>query len=140
MGPLGPKRKHKEKEENMKISCGTDILEIKRIKESIEELGTKFLERVYTDKEITYCESKKNQKYQHYAARFAGKEAVFKAISNRLDNKYDIGWKDMEIVNDQNGRPHVNLLHIEILEIEEMDISISHCKEYATANVIVVWK
>ena len=64
----------------MKISCGTDIIEIKRIKESIEDLGIKFLERVYTEKEIEYCESKKNQKYQHNAARFAAKEDVFKAI------------------------------------------------------------
>ncbi len=124
----------------MKISCGTDIIEIKRIRESIEDLGTKFLERVYTEKEIKYCESKNSQKYQHYAARFAAKEAVFKAISRKLNNKYDIGWKNIEVVNDENGRPHTSLLDIEIQEIEEMDISISHCKEYATANVIVVWK
>ena len=124
----------------MKISCGTDIIEIKRIKESINDLGTKFLERVYTDKEIEYCESKNNQKYQHYAARFAAKEAVFKAISSRLNNKYDIGWKNIEVVNDENGRPHAGLLDIEIQEIEEMDISISHCKEYAIANVVVMWK
>ena len=124
----------------MKISCGTDIIEINRIKESIEELGTKFLERVYTEKEIAYCESKKKQKYQHYAARFSAKEAIFKAISSGLHNKYDIGWKDIEVVNDENGRPHAKLLHIEIPEIEEMDISISHCKEYATANVVVIWK
>ena len=124
----------------MKISCGTDIIEIKRIKESIDELKDKFVERVYTDKEIIYCESKKNQKYQHYAARFAAKEAVFKAISSKLNNKYDIGWRHIEVINDENGRPHVNLLNINIPEIEEMDISISHCKEYATANVVVVWK
>ena len=127
----------------MKITCGTDIIEIKRIKESIEELGDKFLERVYTDKEIAYCESKRNQKYQHYAARFAAKEAGFKAISSKLDNKYDIGWKNIEIINDKNGRPHINFLDIqikEIEEIEEIDISISHCKEYATANVVTIWK
>ena len=124
----------------MKISCGTDIIEIKRIKESIEDLGTKFLERVYTNKEIEYCESKHNQKYQHYAARFAAKEAIFKAISGRLNNKYDIGWKDIEVINDENGRPYANLLYIKITEIEEMDISISHCREYAVANVVVMWK
>ena len=124
----------------MKISCGTDIIEIKRIKESIEDLGNKFLERVYTNKEIEYCESKRSQKYQHYAARFAAEEAVFKAISRKLNNKYDIGWKNIEVVNDENGRPHAGLLDIEIQEIEEMDVSISHCKEYAIANVVVVWK
>lgn len=124
----------------MKISCGTDIIEIKRIKQSIEDLGTKFLERVYTNTEVEYCESKRSQKYQHYAARFAAKEAVFKAISRKLNNKYDIGWKNIEVVNDENGRPHAGLLGIEIKEIEEMDVSISHCKEYAVANVVVVWK
>ena len=123
----------------MKITCGTDIIEIKRIKESIEQLENKFVERVYTDKEIQYCESKKKQKYQHYAARFAAKEAIFKAISSKLNNKYDIGWQNIEVINDENGRPHVNLLDVDIPEIEEMDISISHCKEYATANVVVVW-
>lgn len=124
----------------MKISCGTDIIEINRIKESIEDLGTKFLERVYTDEEIDYCESKNHQKYQHYAARFAAKEAIFKAISSRLSNKYDIGWKNIEVINDENGRPYVNLRDIKISEIEEMDISISHCREYAIANVVVAWK
>ena len=99
----------------MKISCGTDIIEIKRIKESIEDLGAKFLERVYTDKEIKYCESKNNQKYQHYAARFAAKEAVFKAISRKLKNKYDIGWKDIEVINDENGRPRINFIDIKIV-------------------------
>ena len=124
----------------MKLSCGTDIIEIKRIKESIEQLGDKFLERVYTKKEIAYCESKKSQKYQHYAARFAAKEAGFKAISSKLHNKYDIGWKNIEVVNDENGRPYIYFLDIEINEIQEIDISISHCKEYATANVVVMWE
>ncbi len=80
----------------MKISCGTDIIEIERIKDSIEETNNKFLNRVYTEKEIEYCESKKIQKYQHYAARFAAKEAVFKAISIKLEDKYSICWKDIE--------------------------------------------
>ena len=74
----------------MKVTCGTDIIEISRIKESIDNIGKKFLDKVFTTNEIEYCESKKNQKYQHYAARFAAKEAVFKAISNQLENKYDI--------------------------------------------------
>lgn len=124
----------------MKISCGTDIIEIKRIKESIEDVGVRFLQRVYTDTEIEYCESKNKQKYQHYAARFATKEAIFKAISPKLKNKYDIGWKNIEVKNDKNGRPSASFINIEIQDIEEMDISISHCKEYAIANVVVMWK
>ena len=65
----------------MKISCGTDIIEIYRVKKSIERTGQKFLDTIYTKKEIEYCETKKMQKYQHYAARFAAKEAIFKAVS-----------------------------------------------------------
>ncbi len=124
----------------MKLSCGTDIIEIKRIRESIEQLGDKFLKRVYTDKEIEYCENKRSQKYQHYAARFAAKEAGFKAISRKLSDKYAIGWKNIEVVNDGNGRPQMNFLDIQISEIEQVDVSISHCKEYATANVVAILK
>ena len=121
----------------MKIRTGIDIIEIERIKQSIEDTEGKFCERVYTGKEIEYCESKKTQKYQHYAARFAAKEAFFKAVSPLLENKYDIGWKDMEVLNDENGRPYVHILSEKVPNIENIDISISHCKTYAIANVIV---
>lgn len=124
----------------MKISCGTDIIEIERIKDSIEETNNKFLNRVYTEKEIEYCESKKMQRYQHYAARFAAKEAVFKAISIKLKDKYSICWKDIEIINNRQGRPSVILQGNIQKNIEQIDISLSHCKEYATANVVVMWK
>ena len=122
----------------MKIRCGTDIIEISRIRKSIDELGETFKNKVFTQKEIEYCESKGKQKYQHYAARFAAKEAVFKAISSELKNKYDISWKDIEILNDENGRPYVNI-NSPIKTIENIDISISHCKQYAVANVIVCY-
>ena len=74
----------------MEIKTGIDIIEISRIKESIDELQDKFINKIYTDNEIKYCESKKNQRYQHYAARFAAKEATFKAISSFVENKYNI--------------------------------------------------
>lgn len=122
----------------MKITCGTDIIEIDRIENSIETLGDKFLNRVFTPKEIEYCESKKAQKYQHYAARFAAKEAAFKAISYKLDNKFDIEWKDIEVVNNELGRPKLNIYKENLKDITNIDISISHCKKYATANVIAV--
>lgn len=124
----------------MKISCGVDIIEIDRIKDSIESLGDKFLNKVFTINEIKYCESKRQQKYQHYAARFASKEAVFKAISIDLKDKYSICWKDIEIVNDDQGRPIVSLIGIDIKAIENIDLSISHCKQYAVANVTVLYK
>ena len=124
----------------MKIKCGTDIVEIDRIKDSIEKLGDKFLNKVYTEQEIKYCESKGKQKYQHYAARFAVKEAAFKAVSESLDDKYSVCWKDFETINDKNGRPSINILNINTKQIENIDISISHCKQYATANVVILYK
>ena len=123
----------------MKITCGTDIIEIDRVKESIEELGEKFIKRVFTDKEIEYCESRKGQKYQHYAGRFAAKEAAFKAISKILDNKYSVCWKDFEIIDDEQGRPYLNLYNVNTKDIETIDISISHCKLYTTANLVILF-
>lgn len=124
----------------MKIKCGTDIIEIDRIKDSIDNIGNSFVNRVYTENEIKYCESKKKQKYQHYAARFAAKEAVFKALSERIEDKYSICWKDIEIINNSQGKPYVNLVSNYDKEIEQIDLSMSHCKEYAVANVVIVLK
>ena len=120
----------------MNISCGTDIIEIARIKESIENHGEKFKENIYTKTEIDYCESHKAQKFQHYAARFAAKEAIFKAISKKLTSAYK--WTDFEIINEEKGKPYVRL-NVAIPEIESVDISLSHCREYATAMVVVLF-
>ena len=104
----------------MEITCGTDIIEIDRIKKSITE---RFLKEVYNDSEIEYCEGKKAMKYQHYAARFAAKEAIFKAIST------------IKI-----GRPTINFINKKPKELVNIEISISHCKEFAVAMVIAIWK
>ncbi len=124
----------------MRVKCGTDIIEIDRIKESIEKLGNHFLERVFTKKEIDYCESKKKQKYQHYAARFAAKEAVFKALSENIQDKFSVSWKDFEVENDNQGKPKLNVNNVNLENVENIDISISHCKNYAVANVTVLIK
>ena len=120
----------------MKTFCGTDIIEIERIKESIEKTGEQFINKIFTPNEIKYCEGKNNLKYQHYAARFAAKEAIFKAISKALDNKFGMEWKSVEILNDENGRPNVKFINFKVEGLKEIDISISHCKEYATATVV----
>lgn len=120
----------------MKIFCGTDIIEIDRIKNAIEQNKSAFLNKVYTQSEIEYCESRKNAKYQHYAGRFAGKEAIFKAISENLDNKYEITWTDVEIINEKDGKPKVIFLNKKFNM--QCEISISHCKTYATAMAIII--
>ena len=119
----------------MKILCGTDIIEINRIKEAIETLGEKFKNRVYTPEEIEYCESKKEQKYQHYAARFAAKEAVFKSISELLIKQEEMTWKTIEVKKEKSQKPFIQLHHLNLIKnIDiQIDLSMSHCKEYATA-------
>lgn len=124
----------------MKIKCGTDIIEIDRIKDTIDEMGEKFLNRIFTKEEIKYCESKNKQKYEHYAARFAAKEAAFKALSFNIQNKYSVSWQDIEVVNNEQGRPGINIKNINLNNIESIDISLSHCKNYAVANVTVLVK
>jgi len=124
------------------LKTGIDVIEVERIKENIEKHGEVFLNRVFTEKEIQYCEDRNVQKFQSYAGRFAAKEAVFKAVSAFLDNKFDIEWKDIEVVNDDNGRPFVSLKNELIGKLGEnlnynLDISISHIKEIAVASVIM---
>ena len=124
----------------MNVTCGTDIIEIDRIKELIESEKEKAIEKIYTEKEVEYCESKNNVKYQHYAARFAAKEAIFKAISSKLSDKFEISWRDVEILNDKNGRPEVKFIRNRPKNMEGIEISLSHCKIYAVATVIATWK
>jgi len=122
----------------MQILCGTDIIEIGRIKKSIERSGERFLHLIYTPSEINYCESKRNAKYSHYAGRFAAKEALYKALYPILTERFGITWKNAQIINDENGKPKVEFLGIEFKQIKNIDISISHCKEYATAMVTIL--
>ncbi len=124
----------------MNIACGTDIIEIERIKKSIESTNGRFVKEIYTEKEIEYCESKRRQKYQHYAARFSAKEAVFKALSVILEDKYSLSWLDVEIINDKNGRPCINFINKKFDKLISIDISLSHCKEYAIAYVVMSYK
>ena len=112
---------------------GVDIIEIDRIKKAIERWGDVFLNHIFNQEEIDYAQKHKNS-YQHFAARFVAKEAIYKAIS--VDKK--LGWKDMTILNDQNGRPFCRLRNKDCKD--KIQISISHCKEYAVANAIVVGK
>ena len=125
----------------MRILTGTDIIEIDRIEKSLRQFDSSFLNKIYTQNEIKYCESKKKSKYQHYAARFAAKEATYKAVSALLENKFELDWTDMEITNLKDGRPIVHITNDKLNQkIENIDISISHCQNYAVANVVLCCK
>ncbi len=123
----------------MVIGIGIDIIEIERIKESVDEYGDHFLKKVYTKSEIKYCLSKKN-KYQHLAARFAAKEAIYKAISSNWDS--ELSWQDMEIINAPNGMPEVKFkgnLEKFLSNEKSLKISMSHSRDYV-ACVAIVYK
>lgn len=123
----------------MEIKTGIDIIEVKRIQEAIEKQGEKFLKRVYTTQEISYCDSTGKMRYQHYAARFAAKEAVFKAISSRLPSGIGDVWTSIEIQNNEKHKPVVNLERLNLGEIESMDLSLSHIEEYAVASFTIIF-
>ena len=124
----------------MKIQTGVDIIEVERIKEAIEKQGNLFLKNVYTQNEINYCENTNKMKYQHYAARFAAKEAVFKAISSKISTNQDDILNKIEIINEKSGKPIANLDKLNINGIIDMDLSLSHLKDYAVASFTVLFE
>lgn len=124
----------------MEIKTGIDIIEVSRIQDAIEKQGEKFLKRVYTAKEIEYCSNTGKMKYQHYAARFAAKEAVFKAISSKLPKETEDIWTKIEVQNDSTHKPIVNLERLNLASIESMDLSLSHIAEYAVASFTIIFQ
>lgn len=119
------------------MKCGVDICETSRIKDAIEKLGNSFLKRVFSEKEIYYCESHNVTKFECYAARFAGKEAVYKALDVR--NNSEDSFTEVEILKKENGRPYV-VLHGRLkdyIKDKEIDISLSHEKGYAIAFCVI---
>jgi len=124
----------------MIVGLGTDIVEIVRIGSMIERHGELFLQRVYSEKEIAYCQRHK-EAMQHYAGRWAAKEAIMKTLGTGFTK--GVGWTDIQIVNQQSGKPIVELsggaLRVSKLRgIDEVLITISHCKAYATATAIAL--
>lgn len=123
----------------MEVRTGVDMIEVERIQEAIEKQGKSFLKKVYTEKEIAYCSHTGKMEYQHYAARFAAKEAIFKAISTRISQEDDI-FNKIEIENQKDGKPVANLEKLSLENIVSMDLSLSHLKEYAMASFIIIFK
>lgn len=120
------------------VGIGTDIVECVRIAKMIERHGEIFINRVYTQNEVLYCSTRKAAT-QHYAGRWAAKEAVLKALGTGWAR--GIKWTDVEVKNEPGGRPRIVLSGIgrevaEELGIREMMISISHCRSHATAYAL----
>ena len=121
----------------MITGIGTDLIEIVRIQRAIEK-NPHFMERVYTANEIAYCQRKKNV-WQSFAARFAAKEAVSKALGTGIG---PVGLMEIEILNAENGQPKV-VLHGKALQlaadrnIQRVHISLSHSEAYAMATAVL---
>jgi len=122
----------------MIVGTGVDIEEVARIEEAVTRHGRRFLERVFTAREIGYVEGT-NQPYQRYAARFAAKEAGMKALGTGWDR--GVRWLDLEVVNDGSGRPSLALHGRAAAIAGEMGctavhVSLSHTRHHAVAQVI----
>ena len=122
------------------VGLGTDIVEIVRIGRMIERHGELFLNRVYTQEEIRYCQ-KRRECYQHYAGRWAAKEAVMKTLGTGFTR--GVSLRDIEVQALKSGQPKLNIRgaardQAEQLGIDEILITISHCRAYATATAIAV--
>ncbi|MFH1460030.1 MAG: holo-ACP synthase [Candidatus Omnitrophota bacterium] len=125
----------------MDISCGTDIIETKRIKDAIKKWGDSFLKRIFTQKEINYSMDRRFY-FEHLAARFAAKEAVLKALGDGINGA---NLKEIEIINDKNGRPNVTLKGKlkklgEEQKVKTINMSMSHTRNYAQAIAILIKK
>jgi holo-[acyl-carrier protein] synthase len=122
------------------VGIGTDIVECLRIGRMIEQFGELFLTRVFTEREIRYCQERKRAT-EHFAGRWAAKEAILKCLGTGWSR--GISWTDLEIRNDPAGRPHVLMCGAakdlaQSLRIADILISISHCRAYATAYALAV--
>jgi holo-[acyl-carrier protein] synthase len=122
------------------IGIGTDIVEVLRIAQMIERHGELFLTRVFTPHEVEYCTARKAAT-QHYAGRWAAKEAVLKALGTGWAR--GISWQDIEVYNEPGGKPLIRIggvarEHCERLRIANMLISISHCRSHAVAYAMAV--
>ncbi len=124
------------------LGIGTDIVECLRIAQMIERHGELFIRRVYTPHEIEYCSSRRSAT-QHYAGRWAAKEAVLKALGTGWIR--GISWRDVEVRHAPGGTPTIALAGgaREVCEkraVAQMLISISHCRTHATAYALALGK
>lgn len=122
----------------MGVLAGIDMVEIERIGRAIE--NDAFVRRIYTPREIEYCESRGAARASSYAARFSAKEAVSKALGTGISQ--GVSFQDIEVVNDDDGKPRVMLRgeaekRYRMLGGIAMDVSLTHCRDYAAAYAVI---
>ena len=122
------------------LGVGMDIVETKRIADSIERFGDRFLHRVFLEGEIAYSNTMKFP-HLHLAARFAAKEAISKAFGTGIGR--DLGWRDLEIIREPSGAPRVVLhgraeAYAKARGVQAVHVSLSHTVEYGAASAVIV--
>ena len=120
----------------MESSVGVDVVETHRIRETITKWDGRFLNRIFTPREVEFCEGRRN-KFQSYAVRFAAKEAILKAIGTGMTG--GVRWKDMEILDDERSHPRVSLggRVKELVGNRKVLLSLSHTQGSALAFVLL---
>ncbi len=123
----------------MIFGTGTDIIETKRIENSIAR-SEAFVNKIFTEAEQAYCKAQKAGIFQSYAARYAAKEAVFKALGTGY--RYGMAFREIEVTNDKLGKPEIRVhgkvkAFVREQKITNIHISLSHIKEMALAFVVL---
>jgi holo-[acyl-carrier protein] synthase len=123
----------------MVVGIGTDLIEITRIAKSIDRFGERFLRRVFTPREIAYCQTKKNAA-ESFAARFAAKEAGAKALGTGIS--HGIGWLELEVAREPSGKPRLELTGRAAewaakLGVGKTALSLTHNRDVALAVVVM---
>ena len=122
----------------MVLGLGTDLIETRRVQETIDRYGHRFLERIFTEGEIAYCQRKKNAA-ESFAARFAAKEAAAKALGTGISR--GVSWKEFEVRREASGRPTLHLGGraaelAEAMGVRRVQLSLTHSREMALAVVV----
>ncbi len=123
----------------MIIGIGIDLIDLSRIEDILERKGEIFLTKIFTQQEIKKSPIQQKRRIEYYAGRFAAKEAVAKALGTGIGKQ--LGWKDVEIINEDSGRPIVEVNNTNLINDESIiHISISHSTTLAIAKVIIEQK
>jgi holo-[acyl-carrier protein] synthase len=123
----------------MLLGLGTDLIETRRVEQSIDRFGDRFLERIFSPGEIAYCKRKKNAA-ESFAARFAAKEAGAKALGTGISR--GVAWKDFEVKRETSGRPSLHLSGraaelAAAIGVKRIQLSLTHSRDLAMAVVVV---
>jgi holo-[acyl-carrier protein] synthase len=115
---------------------GVDVVDVRRLRKTLDDQGAAFKKKVFTDREIEYCSGKKNP-HEHFAARFAAKEAVGKAMQTGWQGQFR--WKDVEVVNEPSGAPKI-VLYREVADTLKnctVHLSLSHTENTVVAFAVI---